>query len=98
MLISFSQFAKNREGAQHYIRFPKHFQDVDGHCFPNSQNSLPNEGFQKDTGDGIRIDQDERVQQIVAAVLLKSLGQESSAQLEVWESLMQPKGTSEGVG
>lgn len=54
--------------------------------------------MRKDTGDGIGVDQDEGVQQIVAAVLLKSLGQERSTQLEVWESLMQPKGTSEGVG
>lgn len=42
----------------------------------------------KDTGDGIRVDKDEWVQQIVAAVLLKSLGQESSAQLKVGQPLM----------
>lgn len=33
----------------------------------------------------------------MAAVLLKSLGQERSAQLEAWESLMQAEGTGEGV-
>lgn len=33
----------------------------------------------------------------MAAILLKSLGQESSAQLKTWKPLMQAKGTGEGV-
>ena len=51
----------------------------------------------KDTGDGVGVDQDEWVEQVVAAVLLKSLCQERSAQLEAWKSLMQAKSTGEGV-
>lgn len=47
--------------------------------------------------DGVGVDQDERVQQIMAAILLKSLRQESSAQLKAWKPLMQAKGTGEGV-
>lgn len=51
----------------------------------------------KDTCDGVGVDQDEWVQQVMAAVFLESLGQESSAQLKTRKPLMQPKGTGEGV-
>lgn len=47
--------------------------------------------------DGVGVDQDEWVEQVMAAVLLKGLGQESSAQLKAWKPLMQAKGTGEGV-
>lgn len=47
--------------------------------------------------DGIRVDQDEWVKQVMAAILLKSLGKESSAQLEARKPLVQAKGTGESV-
>lgn len=47
--------------------------------------------------DGVGVDQDERVEQIMAAVLLKSLLQERPAQLEAWKSLVQAQGTGEGI-
>lgn len=47
--------------------------------------------------DGVGVDQDERVQQVMAAILLKRLGQEGSAQLKAWKPLVQAKGTGEGV-
>lgn len=47
--------------------------------------------------DGVGVDKDERVEQVMAAVLLKSLGQERSAQLEAWKPLVQAESTGEGV-
>lgn len=51
----------------------------------------------KDTCDWVGVNQDEREQQVMAAVLLKSLCQESSAQLNMWKPLMQTKGTGESI-
>lgn len=47
--------------------------------------------------DGVGVDQNERVEQIVTAVLLKSLLQKSPTQLEAWESLVQTQGTGESI-
>lgn len=52
----------------------------------------------RDTCNGVGVNQDEREEQVMAAVLLKSLCQESSAQLNMRKSLMQTKGTGECVG
>lgn len=53
--------------------------------------------MRKDTCDRVGVDKDERVKEIVAAVLLQGLGQEGSAQLKVRESLVQTKSAGQGV-
>lgn len=52
----------------------------------------------KDTSNGVGVDQDERVEQVVAAVLLQRLRHKCSAQLEPGKPLVQAQGAGECVG
>lgn len=52
----------------------------------------------KDTGDGRRVHEDERVHDVVARVLGDELRQELAAEVHSGQALVQPQGGHGGVG
>lgn len=67
-------------------------------CVSRCMKQRKEENWEDAHGDGVRVDENQRVKKVMAAVLLERLGQEGPAQLEAWQPLVKAEGTGEGVG